>query len=65
MQRAIAGSGASLQLLAGSLRTPEQVLELAILGVQNMTLGPDVWDLFFQDEQIIAAAENFERLATS
>jgi len=65
MQRAIEASGSPLQVLAGSLRTPEQVLALAVAGVQNMTFGPDVWDLFFNDELTAASVTQFEELATS
>lgn len=63
MQSAIAASDSELQLLAGSLRTPEQVLELAIGGVRNMTFGPEVWDLFYNDELTAASVEQFEELA--
>ncbi|MET0885294.1 MAG: transaldolase family protein [Mycetocola sp.] len=65
IQHAVAATGSSLQVLAGSLRTPEQVLELASAGVRNMTFGPAVWDLFFDDDMTDDSVENFERLATT
>lgn len=63
-QQALTGSGSELRVLAGSLRTPEQMLELAAAGVQHMTLGPAVWDLFFTDQVTADATANFERLAS-
>lgn len=65
MQSALTASGASLQILAGSLRTPEQILTLSQGGVQNMTFGPDVWDLFFEDELTAASVAQFEALASA
>jgi transaldolase len=65
MQQAVTASGASLQVLAGSLRTPEQILTLAQGGVQNMTFSPEVWDLFFTDELTAASVDQFEELASA
>lgn len=63
MVASLRGLGASTRLLAGSLRTPEQMLELTELGVRDMTLGPDVWDLVFGDELTAEAVANFDQLA--
>ncbi len=65
MQQAIEASGSDLEILAGSLRTPEQILELAFGGVRNMTFAPGVWDLFFKDELTAQSVEEFHALATT
>lgn len=65
IQRAIDGAGSALQVIAGSVRTPEQILSLIEAGIQNITFGPAVWDLFFTDEVTKAAVANFERLASA
>ncbi|MEZ2390669.1 transaldolase family protein [bacterium RCC_150] len=64
MQQVIDATKSDLEILAGSLRTPSQVLDLASAGVRNVTLGPPVWDLFFNDELTHASVERFEELAT-
>ncbi|MGV8885373.1 MAG: transaldolase family protein [Microbacteriaceae bacterium] len=64
IQRAIDGSGSALQVLAGSLRTPQQILELATMGVQNVTFSPAVWDAFFTDELTAHSVEQFHALAS-
>ncbi|MGK9147137.1 hypothetical protein KXS11_05875 [Plantibacter flavus] len=63
MQAVVTATGSPLRILAGSLRTPAQMLALASAGVQHLTLGPAVWDLLFEDDVTAAAVENFERLA--
>ena len=63
LQNAIDGTNSQLKVLAGSLRTPEQILELATAGVKHMTFAPAVWDLFFEDGPTELAVENFERLS--
>jgi transaldolase len=63
MQRAIEATGSPLDVLAGSLRTPEQILELAEAGVSHFTFGPPVWDLFFDDELTAASVAQFEELS--
>lgn len=65
LQQAISATGARLQVLAGSVRRPAQILALAQGGVQNVTFGPAVWDRFFADDITRAAVENFEQLATA
>jgi TalC/MipB family fructose-6-phosphate aldolase len=64
MQRALDATGSHLQILAGSLRTPEQILELASAGVQSFTMGPPVWDLFFDDELTASSVASFHELAS-
>lgn len=63
MQEALRGLHASTQLLAGSLRQPEQILRLAQAGVQHFTMAPAVWRLFFEDDVTAAAVANFQHLA--
>ncbi|MHA6523390.1 transaldolase family protein [Tessaracoccus sp. G1721] len=64
IQSALNGLDASTQLLAGSLRRPEQVLRLAQAGVRHFTMGPSVWHSFFEDDITQAAVANFQQLAT-
>lgn len=65
MQRATESTGSATRVLAGSLRTPAQMLELAIGGVRHMTLSPPVWDSSFEDELTAAAVDKFHSLATA
>jgi transaldolase len=65
MQQAIDATGSPLEVLAGSLRTPEQILELATAGVRNFTFGPPVWDLLFDDELTAGSVEQFHELASN
>lgn len=65
IQLAIDAAGSPLQVLAGSLRTPQQILELAHAGVRNVTFSPSVWDAFFNDEMTAASVDQFEQLATT
>lgn len=62
-QRSLRASGSDTRVMAGSLRTPDQILELAAEGVSAVTIGPAVWDAFFDDEHTRAAVERFEQLA--
>lgn len=64
IQSALDGMGATTQLLAGSLRTPEQILQLAQAGVRHFTMAPAVWHRFFEDEVTAAAVASFQSLAT-
>jgi TalC/MipB family fructose-6-phosphate aldolase len=65
MQKAIQGTRSPLQVLAGSLRSGDQISRLAAAGVENFTLGPAVWDSLFLDELTDAAALRFNDLATA
>ena len=64
MQRALRGLDTDTRLLAGSLRQPAQVLQLAQAGVSPFTMAPAVWRLFFEDDVTRAAVSDFQRLAT-
>jgi transaldolase len=64
MQRALRGLDTDTRLLAGSLRQPAQVLQLAQAGVSHFTMAPAVWRLFFEDDVTRAAVSDFQRLAT-
>ncbi|MFV0452417.1 MAG: transaldolase family protein [Propioniciclava sp.] len=64
IQSALVGLGADTQVLAGSLRTPEQVLRLAQAGVRHFTMGPAVWQAFFEDEVTETAVISFQELAS-
>lgn len=63
MTAAVAATGASLQVLAGSVRTPDQILRLARAGVRHITFGPAVWEQFFGDDVTREAVAAFEQLA--
>jgi TalC/MipB family fructose-6-phosphate aldolase len=63
MQKAVDATNAGLQVLAGSVRTPDQILTLIQAGVRNVTFGPAVWQEFFEDDVTLEAVANFERLA--
>lgn len=63
MQRATDNVGSSTRVLAGSLRTPEQMLQLATAGVTHMTFAPEVWDQFFVDELTASSVSQFEALS--
>lgn len=65
MQAALAATGSPLRTLAGSLRTPEQILTLAQLGVTAFTFGPPVWEQFWGDELTAASVAQFEELAST
>jgi len=65
IQHAIDASGSPLQVLAGSLRTPGQILTLASAGVKNVTFSPAIWDAFFADELTAESVEQFEQLAST
>jgi fructose-6-phosphate aldolase 1 len=65
MQAVIDGTRSDLRLLVGSLRTPEQIVALASVGVRDFTMGAAVWDQFFVDELTAATVAQFEELATA
>lgn len=65
MQKAIDGTKSDLQVLAGSLRSGDQISRLAAAGVEHFTLGPAVWDSLFLDELTDAAVLRFHDLATT
>lgn len=65
MQKAIDGTKSDLQVLAGSLRSGDQISRLVAAGVEHFTLGPAVWDSLFLDELTDAAVLRFHDLATT
>lgn len=64
MHAAISATGSDLQLLVGSLRTPDQLLELAHVGIRNVTIAPAIWSEFFTDRATAATIERFHQLAS-
>lgn len=46
---------------AASFRTPRQVLDCLLAGVQSITVSPDVLELFIQDPAVFAAISKFEQ----
>lgn len=61
--RALEATGARTQVMAGSLRHPSQILELARAGVGLVTIGPPVWNAFFDDADTKRSVAVFEELA--
>lgn len=56
-------AGSRTQVLAASLRSPDQVAELAAVGVRHQTLGAEVARRVLHDELTAAAVVEFERQA--
>jgi TalC/MipB family fructose-6-phosphate aldolase len=65
MQQAVAATGSTTRILAASVRTPLQVLQLAEAGVSDVTLSPAAWDAFFANELTAAAVAAFDEAAES
>lgn len=65
IQAALSALDVPTQLLAGSLREPQQILTLAKAGVWHFTMAPAVWRQFFDDDITKAAVANFQQLATA
>lgn len=63
MQSAITATGSPLQLLVGSLRTPDQLLALAQQGIRSATIAPAIWSEFFAHEATASAVAAFHELA--
>ncbi|MCJ1707800.1 transaldolase family protein [Microbacterium sp. VKM Ac-2923] len=64
MTAAVSAAGSPLKVLAGSVRTPEQILTLVRSGVRHLTFGPAVWEQFFGDAVTRDAVAAFEALAS-
>lgn len=60
MQRIIDASGSALRVLVASLRSADDVVALAQLGVTDFTLAPAVWAGLAEDPLTTAAVEVFE-----
>lgn len=65
IQQIVSGLQGGPSLLAGSLRTPEQVAELAAAGVTHFTMAPAVWRSFFDDDVTEKTVANFQQLASA
>ena len=63
MQKLLRGTGANTRLLVASLRTADQVAELAGLGLDTFTLGTQVASDLLQDELSKRAAALFQQAA--
>lgn len=61
MQQAIDAGDSSLKILVASLRSPDDALVLAGIGVTEFTLAPKVWHQFFGDPLTAAAVDVFEQ----
>lgn len=61
MQKVINSSASDLQIVAASLRSPREIVELAAAGIQGFTTSPSNWDQVFAQQLSIEATENFER----
>ncbi|MBK9777002.1 MAG: transaldolase [bacterium] len=63
MQAVLRSTGTDTRLLVASLRGPERVIELARLGLDTFTFGPEVADALLHDELTDAAAAAFAQSA--
>lgn len=65
MQQAIAATQSPTRILAASVRTADQALQLATAGVRDITLSPQAWHAFFDNELTASAIADFEEAAAS
>jgi TalC/MipB family fructose-6-phosphate aldolase len=65
MQHVVAASGSRLRILVASLRSPEDALRLAEVGVQDFTLAPAVLARFFDDDLTAAAVRTFDEASAA
>ncbi len=63
MHELLAGTGSRTRLLTASLRTAEQVVDLAAKGLDTFTFGPGVADQLLVSDLTSAAAIDFQRAA--
>ena len=63
MHAILRGTGATMRLLVASLRTADQVADLAARGLDTFTVGPAVAAALLEDDQTTAAARAFESAA--
>lgn len=59
MQSAITRTASTVEIFAGSLRSPQQVIGLAARGVKHVAAGPAVWEQLFGEERTAAAEKRF------
>jgi transaldolase len=65
MQNILRGTGADTRLLVASLRTANAVVDLAVMGLDTFTFGPNVADQLLAADLTTAAAADFQRAATA
>lgn len=63
MHRILAGTGSKTRLLAASLRTAAQIVDLAAAGLDTFTFGAPVADELLASDLTAAAAGDFQRAA--
>ncbi len=63
MSDALLGTESSTEILAASIRSPEDTAVLASNGVRHITLSPKVAELLFREQLTIEAVEAFEAAA--
>lgn len=63
MHEILAGTGSQTRLLTASLRTAEQVVDLATKGLDTFTFGPGVADQLIVSDLTAAADTDFQRAA--
>jgi transaldolase len=63
MSEALRNTGSPCQILAASVRTPEDVERLSEKGIRCITLSPAVAELFFHEPLTQEAAMAFEAAA--
>ncbi|CAE8673353.1 unnamed protein product [Polarella glacialis] len=63
LQQAISGLGAKTRVLVASIRSADQMTELAAQGCDTFTFSPRICDELFSVDATVAAAAEFERAA--
>ena len=63
MHDILAGTGSQTRLLTASLRTAEQIVDLATMGLDTFTFGPGVAEQLLVSDLTAAAAADFQRAA--
>lgn len=63
MSEALRSTGSPCEILAASVRTPEDVARLSEKGVRCITVSPSVAERFFQEPLTLEAARTFEAAA--
>ena len=65
MQRALNAVESSTRLLVASLRSPSDLIHLAAGGCDTFTISPEIARELLENPHTTAAAEQFERDATT
>lgn len=63
MKSILDGCGAETRLLVASLRTADQVIQLAAQGLDTFTFGPQVAEQLLNEKLTTDAAADFQRAA--